>query len=170
MAADVMEEIINRKLIDRPDGSASTQYQSSPWRWCPREQRPGKEVLYFAGRHHVVKVNASKTFNECMVLLKAQSLTSSLAWRWSGLPCTRWNSFWSLVVLRDELVVCFLNANRQLVRPRGENRKLLELPILALGGIPKRGIYFLRPCPLHYARCLAKIINSIIMFSLNIVT
>ena len=46
-------------------------------------------------------------------------------------------------------------------QPRDDYRELLELSIIFLGGIPPRGIHFMKPGAMHHARWMSKIIYSL---------
>ena len=65
-----------------------------------------------------------------------------------------------LLASRDDRIATF-RRHLDTEKPRDDYRKLLELSVIVLGGIPKGGIRFFRPGALRHARWTSQLINSI---------
>lgn len=131
------------------------------------EQRLDREVLHLACRHHVLELVAEKAFVECMGPTSGPDvpLFKRFKDRWASLDLEVWeavadNAPSDLLANRDDLIATF-RRHLDTDQPRDDYRELLELAVIVLGGVPKRGIRFSRPGALHHARWMAKLIYGL---------
>lgn len=131
------------------------------------QQKLGRNILQFACRHHVLEIVADKTFKEC---LNVPSCSPDI------LLFKRFKEHWhkieqhlfqpihqedgTIPVCCDE-IINFCIQQLELKHPRDDYRELIELTIISLGGIPKRGVRFMAPGACHRARWMGKIIYSL---------
>ena len=62
---------------------------------------------------------------------------------------------------REDMIAFYDSMLMSQQQPRDDDKELLELVIIYLGGTPKRGVRFLAPGPTHRARWMAKAIYAI---------
>lgn len=132
------------------------------------EQGLHRQLLNLACRHHMMELVAEKAFTECLGPSSGPDipLFSRLKERWPYIctdqfcPIANEDLNKPLLESRDDLIACFQRHINN-GQPRDDYRELLELGIIALGGIPQRGVRFMRPGAIHRARWMAKIIYTI---------
>ena len=131
------------------------------------EQHLGREVLHLACRHHIFELVAEKAYVECMGPTSGPDvpLFKRLKSVWASIDLEAWEPVADdlppdLRAKRDDRIAAF-HSHLDAAQPRDDYRELLELSIILLGGVPKRGIRFLRPGALHHARWMAKLIYGL---------
>ncbi|XP_043216604.1 uncharacterized protein LOC122378950 [Amphibalanus amphitrite] len=130
------------------------------------EQKLDRPVLHLACRHHVYELILEKAFSTCLSISSGPDiqLFKRFQGRWRLIDRTTPEPFTADdVPERDELLVSFRRFLDH-AQPRDDYRELLELCVIALGGVPKRGVRFSRPGALHRARWMAKGIYAVKTF------
>ena len=130
------------------------------------EQKLDRPVLHLACRHHVYELVLEKAFSTCLGVSSGPDiqLFKRFKGEWELIDRTTPEPFTADdVPERDELLVNFRRFLDQ-AQPRDDYRELLELCVIALGGVPKHGIRFSRPGALHRARWMAKGIYAVKIF------
>ena len=131
------------------------------------EQRLEHDVLHLACRHHIYELVLEKAMATCLGPSSGPDvvLFKRFQKKWASIDATKPEPFDGsdmpphLHDTRDDLLAQFgrlLDNNY----PRDDYRELLELAIIVLGGVPKRGVRISRPGALHRARWMAKAIYS----------
>lgn len=137
---------------------------------CPLiEQDLGKQLLYFACRHHIFELVSEAVFS---VQIKTSCSPDVLLFK-------RFKSKWSCIdnsdyrtALDDEYaanaitdikddIVAFAEDQLSTRQPQDDYRELLEITILFLGSRPHRGVHIMAPGAMHKARWMAKAIYAI---------
>lgn len=133
------------------------------------EQKLGKEMLWLACRHHIFEIMLEAVVVKSLgvssgpdILLFKRFKTS-----WSSIDRT----FYQTSIndpsidqkIKDNALEIIEFSQNQLndFQPRDDYKELLELAIVFLGDVPKRGVHFRAPAGLHRARWMAKAIYSI---------
>lgn len=132
------------------------------------EDALGRPLLNLACRHHMLELVAEKAFVEAMGPSKGPDIAifQRFQKQWKLIETTNFKPFTTddapreLLDVRDELILSFKRQLNQR-QPRDDYRELLELSIICLGGVPSRGIRFLKPGALHRARWMARVIYSL---------
>lgn len=130
------------------------------------EQKLGRPVLHLACRHHMYELVLEKAFSTCLGVSSGPDIQLFKRFQggWEFIDRTTPEPFTADdVPERDELLVNFRRF-LDLAQPRDDYRELLELCVIALGGVPKRGIRFSRPGAIHRARWMAKGIYAVKVF------
>jgi len=164
MAAAVCEILQAWSLTDKVAGmcfdttASNTGHKNGA---CPLiEQLLGKQLLYFAQRHHIFELVLETVFG---IQMKPSSSPDILIFK-------RFQSQWSFVdntdyrtVVDDEYaadavrnvkdhIIAFAEEQLSTHLPRDDYRELLEITILFRGGTPSRGIHIMAPEALHKTR------------------
>ena len=129
------------------------------------EQLLERDMLHLACRHHVYELVLEKAMTVCLGPSSGPDvqLFKRFKMKWPSINGTNPKPFDDgdmqphLYNTRDNLLAQFSRFldNKH---PRDDYRELLELSIIVLGGIPKRGVRINRPGALHRARWMAKAI------------
>ena len=130
------------------------------------EQKLERPVLHLACRHHVYELVLEKAFSTCLEVSSGPDIQLFKRFQggWETIDRTTPEPFTADdVPEQDELLVNFRRFLDH-AQPRDDYRELLELCIIALGGVPKCGIRFSRPGTLHRARWMAKGIYAVKVF------
>lgn len=131
------------------------------------EQGLQRQLLNLACRHHIMELVAGKAFTECIGPSSGPDipLFSRLKERWPNVCTDQFRPIADedlsnpLRESRDDLIGCF-HSHISNGQPRDDYRELLELGIMTLGGVPQRGVRFMRPGAIHRARWMAKVIYA----------
>ena len=136
------------------------------------EARLGRNILYLACRHHIFEIMLEEVFSSCMGLSSGPEIPLF----------KRFKKFWPNIItddfnpgINDEYVLTELDSVKNEIllfateqlntdHPRDDYRELLELTVIFLGGVPQRGIKFMKPGALHRARFMARLIYGMKMF------
>lgn len=133
-----------------------------------------KNVLHWACRHHIHEIMLEEAFNITMGPSTAPEI----------FLFKRFQAFWPNIVVSDykpgvdvpviaaalsdlcSNVKDFVVSQLGLAQQRNDYRELLELTLLFLGGVPSRGVFFMKPGAMHRARFMARLIYAlkIVMF------
>ena len=132
------------------------------------EDALGRQLLNLACRHHMFELVADKAFMEAMGPSNGPDIAifQRFQKQWKLIDSANFKPFTTddapreLLDARDELILGFKRQLNQR-QPRDDYRELLELSIICLGGVPPRGIRFLKPGALHRARWMARVIYSL---------
>jgi len=134
------------------------------------EQKLGHQMLHFACRHHVHEIVLEAVTVTCLGPSTGPDI--ALFKRFQG----QWQfidqeKFEILTVDENEQefvsvddTILFAKEQLKKYQPRDDYKELLELSIIALGGVPERGIRFRLPGALHRARWMAKAIYGTKIF------
>lgn len=131
------------------------------------EQNLEKELLYFACRHHIHELILEAVFSVCMRVPTSGpdvQLFKRFQNQWQFIDQDNFDHGlldmgFNATTVAD--IVHFCKDQLEKFQPRDDYREFLELTIIILGGIPKRGIRFIAPGALHRARWMAKAIYSL---------
>ena len=111
-----------------------------------------------ACRHHILELVAENAYTECMGPTSGPEvqLFKRSKEEWTSIDLEVWEAIAAdapqdLLASRDDRIATF-RRHLDTDQPRDDYRELLELSVIALGGIPKRGTRFYRPGALHHAR------------------
>jgi len=133
------------------------------------EQKMEKELLWLACRHHMLEIMLEAVVMHCLGPSKSPDIAIF----------KRFQAHWPYInqsayqtALSDEQtaravadvgrqVTAFAENQLEKFQPRADYRELLELTIVFLGGVPRKGISFKSPAGLHRARWMAKAIYSL---------
>lgn len=134
------------------------------------EQKLGRDLLYFACRHHMMELLVGAAFTVCLSPTSAPEvlLFKRFKQQWSFIdhstysPC---EEFERLSVctpsVKDNIVQFAVSQLLQNKSLRGDYREFVELSIIFLGASPPRGVHFMTPGPMHNARWMSKVIYSL---------
>lgn len=138
------------------------------------EKKLGREILFLGCRHHIFEIVLAAVFVQEMGVPTGPevSIFKKFKNHWpnvkqdaylTGLTCSRMKEI--LGNTSDDMLHF---ANKKILEdfPRADYKEFLELIIIFLGGVPPRGIKFVRPGAMHLARWMAKAIYclKILMF------
>jgi hypothetical protein len=130
------------------------------------------DVLHLACRHHIHEIMLEEVFLQSMGPSSGPNITLFQRFQ-SFWPNIEVNSYKSGIAdqsvhmaLQGDIAEMIQFATNQLqnVQPRDDYMELLELVIIFLGGVPPRGVHFLKPGALHRARFMAKLLYSYKIF------
>lgn len=127
------------------------------------EEKLGREVLWFACRHHVLEIVAECAFTTCYKSASTGpdiKLFQRFKQQWRSIRIEEYSTVDHTVRDQDD-IIAFCKDHLRKIQPRDDYRELLELTIIYLGGMPERGIHFQQPGALHRARWMARIIYAI---------
>jgi hypothetical protein len=133
------------------------------------EQKIGRDLLYFACRHHVMELVIGAAFE---TTLGASSGPEVLLYKrfkeqWQHVDLQRFEAASTdetverLVISARSDILQFCMSSLEAQQPRDDYREFLELSVIFLGGIPSRGVRFQTPGAMHRARWMAKVIYAI---------
>lgn len=134
------------------------------------EQKLGKNLLYFACRHHMLELVAGAAYTTLMAPTKGpeELLFKRFQARWESINQNMFETGADheevALVIQDtkaEMTSWAEKALEELHDLRDDYRELLELSLIFLGGTPSRGVHFIRPGPMHHARWMSKAIYSL---------
>ena len=135
------------------------------------EQKLGRDLFYFACRHHILELILSAAFTSEMgsttsgpdVLLFKQFKA-----RWETIDKTAYQVAPDDEHLRQHLpkdliqqVTSFATSQLTNHQPRDDYKEFLELALLFLGAVPPRGVRFLAPGAYHHACWMSKALYTI---------
>nr|XP_047146815.1 uncharacterized protein LOC124819345 [Hydra vulgaris] len=137
------------------------------------EGKLGHDVLYLACRHHIHEIMLEEVFSLCISPSSSPEIQLF----------KRFKQFWPNIQtadfyagIQDDAVMAQLDsetrqrtlsyATEQLhtEHPRDDYRELLEITIIFLGGVPPRGVRFMKPGAMHRARFMSRLIYSMKIF------
>lgn len=129
------------------------------------ETKLGRHLLPFACRHHIFEL----ILGACVILYLGPTSGPDMA------IFKRFQAHWPFIdqsvffpfsepLKDDDVIIKFAKEHLQQFQPRDDYRELLELTIIILGGVPKRGVRFMVPGALHHARWMAKSIYCLKMY------
>ena len=128
------------------------------------EQKLEKELLYFACRHHIHEIILEAVFSACMRVPTSGpelQLFKRFQNQWQFINQENFDHGLLDIGLDNtaiEDIVHFCKGQLEQFQPRDDYQEFLELTIIILGEVPKRGIHFVAPGALHRARWMAKAI------------
>ena len=133
------------------------------------EQMLGKELLYLACRHHVLELVVGAVFQVCMGSTSGPEvpLFKRFQTRWVFIDQERYDTSMSDDAIAGLLcdvkadIIKFANEQLEEQLPRDDYREFVELVLIFLGEIPRRGVRFMTPGPMHHARWMSKVIYSL---------
>jgi len=129
----------------------------------------GKELLYYACRHHVLKLVVGAVFQAFMGSTYGAEvpLFKRFQTQWVFIDQERYDTSMSddanAELLCDVKTDIIEFANKQLVelQPQDDQGKLVELALIFLAEIPCRVVRYMTPGPMHHARWMSKVIYSL---------
>ena len=132
------------------------------------EQKLERDVLHLACRHHVYELVLEKVVLTCLGPSSGPEiqLFKRFQQQWDFLdreslePLEDAEMPLALLESRDDLLITFGRLLDQR-HPRDDYQELLELSVVVLGGVPKRGIRLRKPGAMHRARWMSKAIYAI---------
>jgi hypothetical protein len=130
-----------------------------------------KELLHLACRHHIAEIMLEKVFSLNDVS-KSPNMEIFVHFReyWPKVNQDAFSTAMAdegtaaLVEPWKDNIIAFAAAQLENFQPRDDYRELLELTIIFLGGVPRRGIRFMYPGAVHRARWMARAIYCIKMW------
>jgi len=130
------------------------------------ERMLGKDLLYFACRHHIMELLAGAAFTASLAPSSAPEvlLFKRFQQNWSFIDQTNYQTGSEFDDIIDRVKQEILEfAKNQLLRQsvRDDYREFIDLVVIFLGGSPERGISFMAPGPMHHARWMSKVIYSL---------
>ena len=132
------------------------------------EQGLKVEMLFLACRHHILELVVGAVFTTCLGVSASPEVLLfkrfKSCWKYINKNAfedakTDQNMAKSLGDINGD-ITDFIKTKLLEVQPRNDYRKLLELSLIVLGGIPIRGIRFTAPGAMHQARWMSKVIYS----------
>jgi hypothetical protein len=139
---------------------------------CTRLERQfDRELLHLACRHHVAEIMLEKVFG-LQDVSKSPNMEIFSHFRdfWPKINQAAFSTAMAdedtaeLIKPWKDNVIEFAAAQLEIFQPRDDYRELLELTIIFLGGVPRRGIHFMYPGAIHRARWMARAIYCIKMW------
>ena len=137
------------------------------------EAKLGHDALYLACRHHIHEIIVEEMFSSCFNPASSPEIQLF----------HKFKQFWSNVKqcvytpgVQDEAVSSELDLETQpgvlayaieqleINHPRDDYRELLEITIIFLEVVPSKGIKFMKPGAMHWARFLSRILYTMKMF------
>ena len=132
------------------------------------EEKFESELLSLACRHHVMELVIGSVFQVCMGSSSCPEvpLFKRFQAHWAFIDQDKYDvgvdSLDVLNIIRDvhESVKAFAFRHLEEAQPRDDYRELLELTLIFLGAVPRRGVHFMSPGAMHHARGMSKLIYS----------
>ena len=127
------------------------------------EQKMEKDMLWLACRHHIMEIMLSAVVDQ--LLAPSSGPDIQLFKRFKNNRNTIDQSDFKTITndaevnILAEVVadrISFAENQLQVHQPRDDYKDLLNLTIIFLGGVPKKGVLFRRPAGLHRARWMAR--------------
>lgn len=133
------------------------------------EQKMDKELLWLACRHHMLEIMLEAVVVRCLGPSKSPDIAIFKRFQahWPYIDQSSYQTALSdeqtagIVDDVSHRVIAFAENQLENFQPRDDYRELLELIIVFLGGVPRKGISFKSPAGLHRARWMAKAIYSL---------
>ena len=133
---------------------------------CVLEEKFERELLSLACRHHVMELVIESVFQVCMGSSSCPEvpLFKHFQAHWAFIDPDKYDvgvdSLDVLNIIRDvhESVKAFAFRHLEEAQPRDDYRELLELTLIFMGAVPRRGVHFMSPGAMHHARWMSKVI------------
>ncbi|KAK3929815.1 50S ribosomal protein L7Ae [Frankliniella fusca] len=135
------------------------------------EKKLDRKMLHLACRHHIFELTLEAAFSAAMGTSKNPEilpLFGKFSNAWPEINKENYSPAGRQILRKfpsdpDEMLI-FCKSQLQEFNARDDYRELLELSIIYLGGVPDRGISFLKPGAIHKARWMARAIYSLKIF------
>lgn len=139
------------------------------------EEKIGRHLIYFMCRHHIPEILLKSAFEVKFGKTTGPSVPFFKKFQdeWASLDSQNYEPgindphVKKALKNKEENILVFLMEKLNDDYCREDYREILELAVIFLGGIPKRGIFFRRPGAMHQARWMAKAIYCLKMFLLR---
>lgn len=136
------------------------------------EQKMDKDTLWLACRHHIMEIMLEAVIIEVLGPSSAPDILVFKRFKtaWPNIDQSKFSTIQSdLNALKcvehiTSSIIAFAEKQLHVFQPRDDYKELLNLTIIFLGGVPKKGISFRAPAGLHRARWIAKAIYSLKLF------
>lgn len=135
------------------------------------EKRMGRNLLYFACRHHIHEIILADVFTLCFGPSSGPDVLLFKRFKdyWNFIDQEKFETYKTdemgqimvaakLLELKKYAIEFAFTTLRNEKQPRDDYREFLELVLIFLGETPPKGIHFRAPGAFHHARWMAKII------------
>jgi hypothetical protein len=128
------------------------------------EQKLNKDMLHLACRHHIFEIVLASVFERSMGQSSGPDVAIFKRFQhaWQFINHSEYETGADIDSIKacKESIVSFAINHLEMGQPRDDYRELLELAIIFMDDIPPRGVRFMAPGAMHYARWMAKAIYS----------
>jgi hypothetical protein len=136
------------------------------------EQNMDKDLLWLACRHHIMKIMLETVVVHAIGCSSGPDILLFKRFKncWNSIQSEHYETFISDASTSNKIenissdTIIFASKQLDEFQPRDDYYELLNLCIIFLGGVSKKGIFFISAGGLHRARWMAKAIYSLKMY------